>query len=65
MTIADFITKRDLQKDMNYLLYVLQDRVADLAPVPFSITDNAGWDKFILSAQLVRDIEQIRKVVMK
>lgn len=65
MTIAEFITKRDLQRDMNYLLYVLQDHVADLAPVPVDITDDAGWDKFILSAQLVRDIDQIRKAVMK
>ena len=65
MTIAEIITKRDLQKDMNYLLYVLQDRVADLAPVPLDITDAAGWDRFILSAKIINDIGLIRLEVMK
>ena len=65
MSIAEFITKRDLQRDMNYLLYVLQDRVADLAPVPLDITDAAGWDRFILSAKIINDIGLIRLKVMK
>lgn len=65
MTIAELITKRDLQRDMNYLLYVLQDHVADLAPVPLDITDEAGWDRFILSAKIINDIGLIRLEVMK
>lgn len=65
MTIAELITKRDLQRNANFLLFVLQDHVMHLAPIPVDITDNAGWDRFILSAQIVRDIEQIRREVMK
>lgn len=65
MTIAQLIAKRELQHDACFLLWVLQSRVMQLAPVPVDITDNAGWDKFILSAQLVRDIEQIRREVMR
>lgn len=65
MTIAELITKRDLQRDANFLLYVLQDRVADLAPIPVDITDAAGWDRFILSAKIMNDIGLIRLAVMK
>lgn len=65
MTIADLITKRDLQRNANFLLFVLQDHVMHLAPIPNNITDDAGWNNFVTSAQIVRDIDQIRKAVMK
>ena len=65
MTIKELMTKRELQHDACFILWVLQSHVMNCAPVPVDITDAAGWDKFILSAQLVRDIEQIRKEVMK
>lgn len=65
MTIAELITKRDLQRNANFLLFVLQDHVMHLAPIPNNITDNAGWDRFVTSAQILQAIEQIRKEVMK